>query len=74
MAAPSRVIVADGSVAPEITVHRKWNAGICRSYVTNNGRHPASIKEIVLAASDRGIAAMDRKLTVPESLRRDLAA
>ena len=50
----------DGADVSRVKVRRKWTGSICHSQVTNQGREPVKIKEIVL---------FDFQLSMPSSTR-----
>jgi alpha-galactosidase len=56
----SVVPLVAGADVSRVKVLRKWNGSICRSQVTNQGREPVKIKEIVL---------FDFQLSLPPSTR-----
>lgn len=59
--APSIVVpLIDGTDVSRIKVSRRWNGATCRSHVTNQGRDPIKIKEVVL---------FDLNLSFPSSTR-----
>ena len=59
--APSHVIpLIDGADVSRLKVTRKWTGSICQSHITNQGREPVKIKEVVL---------FDLQLSLPSSTR-----
>src|SRR5256885_9783010 len=59
--APSSVIPAvDGADVSQIKLERRWSGAVCQSRLTNNGRGPVKIKEVVL---------FDLQLSLPASTR-----
>ena len=58
---PSSVVpLIDGADVSRVKVVRRWKGSICNSYVTNQGREPIKIKEIIL---------FDLNLSLPSSTR-----
>ena len=58
---PSSVVpLIDGTDVSQIKVVRRWSGSICHSHVTNQGRDPVKIKEVVL---------FDLNLSLPSSTR-----
>jgi alpha-galactosidase len=47
-AAPGWVTGVDGGRLGEVTLERSWEGGSCRARISNAGKRPAAIKEIVL--------------------------
>jgi len=59
--APSSVIPAvDGADVSQIKLERRWSGSVCQSRLTNNGREPVKVKEVVL---------FDLQLSLPASTR-----
>ncbi|MBI4889753.1 MAG: alpha-galactosidase [Acidobacteria bacterium] len=57
MAAPPRAIATDGSAAPGCRVERRWQGRLCRARVTNRGKNPVALREIVLFEGNHGCGA-----------------
>jgi alpha-galactosidase len=54
---PARAIATDGSVVAACRVSRRWSGSVCRSSVTNTGRTPVALREIVLFEGVHGYSA-----------------
>jgi alpha-galactosidase len=53
---PARAIAQDGSVSAACRVTRAWQGALCRSKVTNTGKAPVRLREIVLFEGPHGYA------------------
>ncbi len=45
---PSRVVVAEGGSNRDLVLTRQWSGDFCRSTLTNRGRGPVRVREVVL--------------------------
>ncbi len=54
--APPRAIAMDGSAAAGCRVERRWQGKLCRTKVTNRGKSPVALREIVLFEGNHGCA------------------
>jgi alpha-galactosidase len=58
--APGNVVPSDGADVSQIKLERRWSGSVCQSRLTNNGREPIKVKEVVL---------FDLQLSLPASAR-----
>src|SRR5256885_9928749 len=58
--APSSVVPLGGADVSQIKLERRWSGSVCQSRLTNNGREPVKIQEVVL---------FDLQLSLPASTR-----
>jgi alpha-galactosidase len=49
-AAPGRVLDASGKEARTVTLTRTWDGNLCRASITNTGKRPVRVREIVIAS------------------------
>ena len=65
-AAPGRVLDTSGKEAPAVKLTRTWEGNLCKASITNTGKRPVRVREIIVVVADPRPARED------PALRREL--